>query len=1369
MPFNRPPRLQTPLPAEVVKLPEFPKIPQKPEKHNLLTILLPLGAVLLSVVLMMTLMNRGGSGLSYLMFIPIMLVSYLAAFFTGRTQKKNYAKKVEEGKATLQEDLQKFEGRLVELKRQEQQLRLSIDPPPADCLQRAQKQDPRLGERRPWDPDFLHLRLGMGNTPTIYSIEPLNKERIEEFGEEYTRLEKMTKSYTRVEAPIQARLPLTGSIGISGTHAETLGLCRAMMCHLLVHHWPSEVKVAAVYRPGNMPDWKWLAQLPHVSPVMKDATPEQTTQVDEPNDKVMAALEVELQRREQQVEAHKLMKREDTAGQPFIPLPRLVVIFDYLPVTYNHPALNLLHKKGSQLGVYGIFLTEQARDIPGDCGAVVRCKGGRLLYSESGTSGYKRESSTDILSLAQIDGLAHALTLVEWPTAEDKSQPPDTITFLQLFGATNVEDLPIETWWEEKPPHGYLRAPIGRISATSDMIFDLNDRDGAHGPHGLLGGMTGSGKSEVLKAIILALAVTHHPYDLNFALIDFKGGAAFNELARLPHTVGVVTDIESNATFAERVVQALSGEIERRKVVLESARKSFRFGRSHIDEYRKLPVRRPMPRLVIVFDEFAEFKQRNPVESKKLISIARQGRSLGVHLILATQNIAAAVDPEILQNSSFRICLKVSEPQDSMQMVGIPDAINLTRGRAYFSSNARVLYQSAFSGARYDSKDDAELPNAVVRVWPDGRRETLDVPRRSGDSSSAEITATEASAVVEEILRVARKLHLKKTPSVWPDALSERLYLPDLLNKYLTGGWDGKEWRPCQRWGAASSTGELVYPIFGLGDLPSRQTQFPVQVDASRGGHLLVFGSAGSGKSTMLRSLVTSLALTQSPAEAQVYILDFGGQSALKILEGFPHVGAVATRLETERAERLVQLIQVEVARRNDLMRSVHVDNWTDYNMQALVEKRFPALYLVIDGFRDLKQAFENEFIASISSLVSGGQAAGLYMILASSLQNDIPNDLFANVNMRLTYNQADPTEYYRIVGQPSEAKLQEDTAKGTRPGRGLLRGTPPLEFHTALPTYGDTDKEQAENLIALAEQMRQAWKGTLPAPVRILPLLVTLPKPAEYLTSATRPYFSMLGLDFEALSPMGFPLMEDGPTFLVSSTTGQSGKTTLLHTWLLGLAERYTTSELKVVLVDFHSRSMARLRRLPIVTDYVGNRPMLDSTLGALLEEIDKRQKAIEKEYESDPEKFDQDALLRKWPHILMMIDDYDRFFQANGAEVPQMVDCLRRGGELGFSFVIASNIRDLPNSYTDHFVERFRKYGCGILLGGADGLDEYNNTRRPPGAQMSGLPAGRGYLVRRGKASLVQAAAYWQKNQEPLSALEERVLQTIKNNKPK
>ena len=392
---------------------------------------------------------------------------------------------------------------------------------------------------------------------------------------------------------------------------------------------------------------------------------------------------------------------------------------------------------------------------------------------------------------------------------------------------------------------------------------------------------------------------------------------------------------------------------------------------------------------------------------------------------------------------------------------------------------------------------------------------------------------------------------------------------------------------------------------------------------------------------------------------------------------------------------------------------------------------------------------------------MGGGQAAGLHLVTATSLQSDVPNELFANINMRLTMNQADATEYFRIVGRPSEAKIEEDAARGMRPGRGLIRGTPPLEFQTALPVIGASDRDQAENMGILAEKMKEAWKGPQPPEILTLPLLVTLPLPEDQPIEGEPPQlYTMLGQDFEALEPIGFSLLEDGPSFLVAGVTGQTGKTSLLQTWLVGLAERHPPEELQMVLVDFQTRTLSALQKLPHVK-YIGTKPALEPALNNLNKEIQKRRDAMEKAYDADPENFDSRDLVSGWPHIVLVIDDYDRFNMNAVDHVQQLADCLSKGEELGISFMVASNLVDLPNDYEDVFIKRFRKAGCGVLLGGTEGLDDFNNTRRPPGQPPAGLPPGRGYVVRRGRARLFQAAAYWGKTDEPVSALENRVHQ--------
>jgi S-DNA-T family DNA segregation ATPase FtsK/SpoIIIE len=944
------------------------------------------------------------------------------------------------------------------------------------------------------------------------------------------------------------------------------------------------------------------------------------------------------------------------------------------------------------------------------------------------------------------------LARIDWPAGGDLSQPPDRVSLSDVLGGA-AEELPIECWWDNGSPFGFLRAPIGRTSATADFVFDLRDQDGAHGPHGLVGGMTGSGKSEVLKSILLALAATHHPHDLNFILIDYKGGAAFNELEQLPHTVGVVTDIESHASYAERILAALSGEVERRKRLLEQARISFHFARTHVDEYRALRVRQPLPHLVVVFDEFAEFKSRHPEESKRLISIARLGRSLGVHLILATQNIQAAIDPQILQNSTFRICLKVSQPEDSLQMVGCADALSLPRGRAIFQAQGRTTVQIAYSGGTVSQTPKSAHPAEWILIRRNGNRETLPAQWTTAPGGNAEMT--EAHALVDRIRQAASSMHLPMPSAVWHDPLPEKLFLPKLIREYVSGGWDGAQWIACRRLDRTGEAQTRPEPILGMADLPERQTQ-PLLDMASGGGgdHLLAFGSAGSGKTTLIRTLVTSIAWQVSPAGAQVYILDGGGQAALKPLAEFPHVGAVVSLREAERAQRLIAFLRRESLRRSELFRRAGVDTRLDYNRQHGVNGELPEIYFLLDGLLEVKRAYPPEFLHALTSLLNGSAAVGIRIILTANQQGDVPGDLFSNIGFRVTFHQTNPAEYAGLAGMPCEVRIQEEAGSVPVPGRGLARGKPPVDWQAALPAEGWTEMEQAAGFSELARTMRAAWNGTLTASVQDLPAHVDL----RGLAKNTRPagtLFAPLGLNFDTLEPVGFSLTGDGPTFLVAGATPQCGKTALLQTWLLGLMDRYTPERVRFTLVDFHARTLRSFRRCAHTEAYVDQASGVEDSLRNLLSECERRAEAAERAYREDPDGFDRIRWLEQLPVHVVVIDDYDKFAAMceNGSRL--LADCVARGGELGIFVLAAGNAAELPRDYDDPLMQKMRRNGCGVLLNGAQELDQFNNARPPAGFRAEGMPAGRGFLVRRGCANLFQAAAFWEPDSSPKDSL--------------
>lgn len=1365
MSFNRPPRIQKSLPKDEVEIPTPPTLPSKPGAFDRTTIFLSLGAIIITIIFVMLISGGGTAGFGYLIFLPLMLVSYMGTWFTSRSAKKRYDQELARAKQEYNEALVGTERNLRSLQGLQRQIMLDVNPDLNECTRRVNIQDRRIGERRPEDSDFLCPRLGLGSLNaniTLVKVDP--KGRTAELKEEYIIADGLFQKFsTVIDAPLTLNFQKTGSIGIAGQPKDIRDIIRALIAQVAAHHWYTEVEIAAIGEDNRIwSEWDWMHHLPHATNLV-EWRGSQSSDYKEARIQFMTSLEKLLQSREEIIEADYDERAKGLSNKEFI-LPQVLIVFDQLSTTYNHPALSLLFQKGRELGVYGIFLAANVKDIPGGCGATIQARDNKWIYEETGAGGDSiRCDRPDIMNMKQAEELARKLGAISWNQVADLSRPPARLGFLELFGFSKLEELPVESWWENGSPYEYLKVPIGRISEKAPLIFDLSDKDGAHGPHGVIGGITGSGKSEVLKTIILGLALTHHPYDLNFALVDYKGGAAFNELLHLPHTVGVVTDIETHASYAERVILALSGEIEHRKKVLEEARSSFGLGRTHIDEYRKLPVKRLLPRLVIIFDEFAEFKQRHPEESRRLISIARLGRSLGIHLILATQNIQAAIDPEILQNATFRICLRVSDPQDSLQMIGIRDAVALPRGRAYFAAQTRHLFQVAYSGGPYRFSTHETIP--LSKMLPDGIQ-PLATER------------TESQVIAERLVYAAENLNIRKPPAIWPDPLPERLHLPNLLQENVEGGWDDRtsKWKQSRSRNVEASSDSAVYPIIGLCDQPAQQRQSILQVDPSRGeGHLLIFGSSKTGKSTLLRTFVSSLAHTKAPNEAWVYILDFGGQSALKVLEGFPHVGDVITRFELERAQRLIEFIHARIAERNELFRKASIDSLADYNANMKdKQQRLSMIYLIIDGFSNLKRTFLNtpggtELVASITSLVSGGLAAGIHLVIASNLPSDLPQDLFGNINLRMTMHQADHRTYFEIVGQPSEAKIKEDIGRMPVPGHGLLRGSPPLEFQAALPVRGVSDSEQFAGLKTLGDKMTTAWKnqhGQLPPAIGSLPLLITLPEPDNKRSAASlsrRPIFLPLGKDYETLAEVGFSLDRDGPSFLLAGSTPRSGKTTLLTTWLVGLSERYAKKDIHIYLLDFHSRNLSALRRLSLMEKYVGIKAELEPTLDQLEKEIKRRAELTEKVYEKIPDLFDSAKTLESLPQILVAIDGYELFSsKIDDNEKRKLASCLVNGEEYGLAFIVAGDLSKLPSEFGGvgpSFIQRMKQQGCGILLGGSEGVENFNNARIPPFQRATNLPPGRGYLIQRGQGKMFQAYVYWSESDDPMLALTKRL----------
>lgn len=787
--FNRMPRMQEPLPQDEVKIPAPPSVSPLP-KYSWLQMLLPLAGVFVMVGI------YGGIRGDWLLAIPMVAMSGFSVIgsIVGRvSQRKNHEKQVKENEALYAQVLSQKQAELERLRLEQQRIRTDTDPDLATLLARVQDRNPRLWERRPADVDFLSVRLGIGDLPSTVAVSAPHPDMPDPRLEEAHRME--TEYVSVPQVPVTASLR-TGPLGIAGPLSDRTGVTRALICNLATHHSPDEVHLLATYSSAQAVEWHWLKWLPHNYALNEGAGHHYLANDSGSAEDVLNDLLEELHHRQNQLQTTQHGERAST-------WPWLVLLVESYALVRDNPAIHLLlSPEGRQLNVTAIFMVDQAHQVPMGCSAIAECQpNGQLRYSIAGVAGAALCCWPQYADVTLSEQLARSLAPIQVYTLQSDTAMPSHVRLLDMMGIKDINGYDLARNWRHRSPDQYLKVPIGERRGNQPMLLDLNHT--GHGPHGLVAGTTGSGKSELLQTLVIALALTHHPHDVGFVLVDFKGGGAFSDLVTLPHTLGMVTDLTGNLT--ERALVALEAEMDRRKRLFGDA------GVNDIGPYQELywqgKVKDPLPRLVVIIDEFAELVNDHPDFIDGLIGIARVGRSLGVHLILATQSPAGVVKQQIWANAKFRICLRVESRQESTEMLHRAEAANLPRipGRGYLqvgNNDVFELFQVARVAGRYRALGDTdrlvgrpEERIVIAEISPLGRRTVLFDSKQTGKKKKDQTKSpTDLDVVAQRLVGAAKQMNVQKLPSPWPDPLPDHTALPDLLLRQAYAGWNGTCW-----------------------------------------------------------------------------------------------------------------------------------------------------------------------------------------------------------------------------------------------------------------------------------------------------------------------------------------------------------------------------------------------------------------------------------------------------------------------------------------------------------------------------------------------------------------------------------------------
>lgn len=972
--------------------------------------------------------------------------------------RRNYSQQEKQRAEIYANYLAGIEGQLQKHAQEQRELEEKLHPQTHSCMNRAFGPSSDLWERTPMDPDFLTLRLGLGTVPAAAQVE-VPSHRLSLQTDELDQVpERLAAQYKNIEQmPICCDLIRHGNCGVTGPHGTITALAHSLAAQIAALHSYEEVKIVALFPETERKNWQWMRWLPHC--MSEDRTVRYLA--------CGSDAKYVLKRLESVIQGRLNNQNQWNFGQKNRNLPHYVFIVADPALLNQSPIGAALMMNQSELGVSGIFLGQTRSDFPNSVHNVIEVYGNpnqmQMTLWADGVQ-YRLQSGEHMIEAERYDKFARAMAPVRLMGRGARQQGlPSSIGLMEGLRISDVGQLDLNDLWNNTAPEHSLSVPIGIQSDGEQFYFNIHQR--GHGPHGMVAGGTGSGKSQMAQAWIVSMALQFSPRDVNFVLVDFKGKSLLQPLAELPHLAGTISNLDKDVA---RSFAALESELDRRQQLLSDYQ-----CQDIIDYFRKRrtnPSMPEMPYLFLVVDEFAEFKQKFPDFTKPMDHLYRGGRSLGMHVILMTQSPTGIVTDQVRANANFRWCLGVKSESDSREMLGSTDAAAIRiPGRVYIRSNETFeLIQSFYPGMPY-------LPGEATKQFSAGRvfgvalnGERAEAVRVQKQTYSGR---TELDVLVEHIIGHCRRNHISAARPLWKRELPERLEL--FSSELKQAVWTGeKSWTETdlQRGPVAS---------LGLVDDPGHQEQFALTHYFWNQGHLALYGMPVSGKTTFLQTLQVSLCSRYTPEQVQIYSIDIGG-FGLRALETFPHVGAAAGDDEPEVIGKITAVLLSELDRRKKAFRSVGTGSPAAY-VEA-TGTTLPVLILMVDnlnlagsGFTDLNNA--------VLRLGREGASYGIYLVCTFTGTTGVSYQLSQSIKTVYALQMADKTDYNTLVGRPE--KVLPDGVMG----RGLVRGMPmPLLFQTAIALADVSDSKRIAKLRAMAEEMDRIWKGPRPEGIRTIP-----------------------------------------------------------------------------------------------------------------------------------------------------------------------------------------------------------------------------------------------------------------------------------------
>lgn len=1050
--YRRSPRLNLEVPTEKFRLQVIEK-PAKSRKNSLLRMLLPpLGMV--AVTGLTTVL----SGRNPIMILGMGSMSLLTAAFTV-SQYITDKKEEKLDRIKRQEDYEYYlvdaVGKISKAYDKEKEILDFQQPSPQKLAQLIAGYHSRIYERSHHNKDFLSISLGLGDQTSSLTVDTdVNPKDLSSQAQQIKELVQRYSTQRQVAVPLCL---FDQTVGLVGTQEVLSPFVETLLLQVAFFHSYREVNfISLLPKEAYQDTWRAWRLLPHFK--IQALNMRGLIYNEKLRDVVLGSFYQLLVKRKQ---ALNEAGREKPQFMPHY----IFTIFDdsYLA---GHGINELLAEDMSEIGVTVIWCKEDANLLPETVTALVELPNPRFGTLVTDHSVYVAKALQPYPRVKELEGSLRRLSNLNHLEVE-KNAVPESLNLLEQYQVTTVEELEIGKRWSEAQPNKTIRSLIGWRGRADFVYWDLHER--AHGPHALVGGTTGSGKSEFLTTYLIGLVINFSPEDVGMLIIDWKGGGIASTLDKLPHFMGAITNLDGAGT--SRALASIKAELDKRQ------REFAAYGVNNIGGYMSLYKERehpkpdvtyptkPLPHLILVSDEFAELKANVPEFLDELTSVARIGRSLGVHLILATQKPSGVVNDQIEANSKSKIALKMAGEQDSNELLRTPDAAHITNpGRGYLrvgQNEVYELFQSGYAGAPYDPEAASEerVDERIFKINGLGQYELLyDPGEEVVQGKDTRDLPTQLEAVIAEVGRVFKSSALTQPEKPWLPSLSHRLESPKV---------------------SLEEARSLCVPL-GLLDMPKEQKQRVYYYDLEKQSHTAVFGSPGYGKSTVLHTMVVNLARRNTPEQVQFQLIDFGNNGLLPLKE-LPHVADLVTLEEKEKLEKMLERIASLLAGRKKAFREVGVANLPQY--EAKTASCLPIMIHVLDSYDGLStnDSRKDSIDTLLMQLLREGASLGVYLVMTAGRAGALRMSMMSNVATKMALYLNDESELAALMG--SERVLQADLT-----GRGQVTVEEPQAIQFFLPAGGANTAEMLECLEREAQALNQSWSGERPEKIPMVP-----------------------------------------------------------------------------------------------------------------------------------------------------------------------------------------------------------------------------------------------------------------------------------------